>query len=257
MRYWAIYDVKDKDKQQPHKDGCFEVSESEAHYWNDKNYGIYFTPNSFNGARKEENLRKINFYFCDIDGGDKEEQMRRIRNTITPSVIVESKNGYHCYWKAKDATIEGFKEVERGIVKKLGADEHAVDLPRILRAPNFYHCKNPDEKFLVRVVSKTDREFSEDFMLFHFKLPPEPRFVYNYEPKDSDYMLNPDNWEKVFKISQIQEGSRNSLLKDQVYKAYMSGIRGTQLRELSLALNSRISRPLPVKEVLEMMRRLR
>lgn len=257
MRYWAIYDVKDESKKEPHKEGCFEVSESEAKYYNSKNYGIYFTPNDFDGARKEENLIRINYYFCDIDGGDKAEQMERIHNTITPSMVIESKNGYHCYWKAKNATIEGFKRVEKGIVKKLHADEHAVDLPRILRAPNFYHCKDPDNKFLIRVVSKIDREFDEDFMLFHFQLPPEPKYEYKNESSDKDYLLNPDNWEKVFKLSQIQEGSRNSMLKDQVYKAYMNGIRGSELRDLSLALNSRILRPLPTREVLEMMRRLR
>lgn len=255
MRYWAIYDVKKSPK--PHRNGCFEVSYDEAKKLNQENYGIYWTPNDFNGARKEENLTKINYYYCDIDGGDKKEQMARIENVIKPTMVIESKNGFHCYWKAKNPTINGFKEVERGIVKRLNADPHAVDVSRILRAPGFYHCKNPDDKFLVKEVWKNDREFDESLMLFHFKLPPEPKYEYHYDGQDKDYILNPENWEKVFHLSRITEGSRNSLLKDQVYKAYMRGVRGGELRDLSLALNSRLTKPLPTNEVLGMMRGLR
>jgi hypothetical protein len=251
-KLYALYDVKDSKRHDIRK-----VTPREAKELNSKNYGIFWTPNDFDGARRKENLLRINYWYCDIDGGDKEEQLKLIDRVITPSIVVESKNGYHCYWKAKNATEDNFERIERGIITKLNGDVHCKDVSRLLRVPNFYHCKDPNDKFLVRYVNTSKREYTEEFMLFHFPYR-EPKIEsYDYSTLGLDYILNEENWEKVFKLSSIVTGGRNSMLKDQVYKAYMMGLRGNDLVQLSLRLNEKLADPLPRREVLTMSRRLR
>ena len=106
---------------------CREVKESQCSYYNQKKYGVFMTFNTFEGARRlKENLKEICFWACDIDKGTKEEQFQRIKQLILkPNIIVESKNGFHCYWRAKDGTKENYQKIVKGIIKKLGADESA------------------------------------------------------------------------------------------------------------------------------------
>lgn len=251
-KLYAMYDVKDSSRKE-----FIKVTPKQAKEYNDNNYGIFWTPNDFNGARKKENLVGINFWYCDIDGGDKAEQLKLIDKVVTPSVIVESKNGYHCYWKCRDATLDNFERIERGIIAKLNGDVHCKDVSRVLRVPNFWHCKDPDNKFLVKYVHTSKRSFPEDFMLFHFPYK-EPKIEnYDFSHLGLDYILNEENWERVFHLSNIITGNRNSMLKDQVYKAYMHGVRGNDLVQLSLRLNEKIANPLPRGEVISMSRRLR
>jgi len=66
------------------------------------------------------------------------------RFPIRPSSIVESKNGYHCYWFAKDGTKENWPKICTYIAEELHGDMKIVkDTSRVLRIPGFYHWKDP------------------------------------------------------------------------------------------------------------------
>jgi len=58
-----------------------------------------------------------------------------------------------------------YKEINKRIVKKIDADINATDAARVLRVPNFYHCKNPNDKFLVQIVLSCENEYSPIEML--------------------------------------------------------------------------------------------
>lgn len=148
----------------PSLGGACEIDRSEAAFWNQKNYGIFWSVNSFRGARRKTNLHRILAWALDLDQGTKQEQMRLICAGLIPSLIVETRKGYHVYFLAKDATIEGYRSI---LLDRLcyfyGSDVRATDLCRILRVPGYYHCKNPDDRFLVKrihryPVSYTERE---------------------------------------------------------------------------------------------------
>ncbi|OPZ79394.1 MAG: hypothetical protein BWY78_00068 [Alphaproteobacteria bacterium ADurb.Bin438] len=250
-KLWAIDDTKQHI-------GCKKVTFNQAKQLNEQNFGIFFTPNDFDGARKTENLSKINYWYADIDEDTKENQFNLISKLVLyPSCIVETKKGFHLYWKALNPTIDNFEKIEKGIIKKTKSDRACKDVTRLLRCPNFYHCKDPVNKFLIKVIHNSDKAYTEEQMLFHFRLPPEKKLVYSNCNKDLDFYKNPDNWEKVYKLNKISKGGRNNMLKDQVYKSYMQGFRGDDLITHALNLNSKLSEPLPRWEVINMTRGLK
>lgn len=135
---------------------------------NAKGWGIFWVPNEYEGARKRENCTAIRWWFCDIDDGTKEEQLERISCCpLKPSTIVETANGYHCYWGAKDATLTNWDRiVKRGIIPALEADPKASDPLRLLRLPDYYH--NKGEPFWVRKVWARTKLYTEAEMMAAF-----------------------------------------------------------------------------------------
>jgi hypothetical protein len=148
----------------PEPAGVFRVhGAKEASEWNEKGYGIFWTVNEFDGPRRNENLTRVRAWAVDIDDGSKEEQAARLRRSpLYPSLIIETKRGFQAYWRAKDGQARHWNAIvlER-LVPFFGADKNARDLARILRAPGYYHCKNPAERFLVTVAHELNGSYHE------------------------------------------------------------------------------------------------
>ena len=86
--------------------GALRVNPNEADFWNQSGWGIFHTVNSFQGGRRKQNLNRINAWAIDIDCKDKDKKLEQIENApILPSLIVETKNGFHVYWNAKNAKL--------------------------------------------------------------------------------------------------------------------------------------------------------
>lgn len=152
--------------------GAIRINLRDAQEWNKKGFGIFHTVNEFFGKRRIDNLQFINSWFVEIDKGDsnlsKEEMFFKIKKGLIPTMIVESKNGYHVYWKAKDATKENWRKLlSTRLVPFYSGDKKAKDLARILRTPGFYHMKDPSDPFLVKRIEINKIEYSEREM-FHF-----------------------------------------------------------------------------------------
>lgn len=249
-----LYAIHDSDKT---VGGARLVNKEQAKELNKQGFGIFWTPNTFNGQRKVENLKEVRFFIADIDDGTKEEQMERIKSLVLkPSVIVETNKGYHCYWRVKDFNpnreqsqiLFNYREVEQGLVKKLKADPHATDVARLLRFPGFYHMKNPNKPFLVREVDRNSCEYTEEQMLFAYRLP-RPKFKpLKYEGKNED-MLNPDMWNKIFKYDQIMAEGRNNFFTRVVFWMRDAGFDGATIRQQIYNMNSKLSDQLPQWEV--------
>lgn len=153
------------------------VTFSEAKELNKKGYGIFITINGFEGRRIKENVVSINAWAVDLDSGDKKSQLARINQSpIPPTMIIETKNGFHVWFAAKDGTIENYNEiVGRRLVPFFGADPNAKDICRMLRCMEFYHMKDPSDPYLVQVCFWKKAVYTEDEMLRLFKPPPEPK----------------------------------------------------------------------------------
>lgn len=146
------------------------ITTNEMLRWNDDKFGIFFTVQGFNKHRKKENLTKINAWAIDIDSGTKEDQKQRIRKSpIPPTCIIESKNGYHCYWESKGATITNFDEIQSLLVEFFSADKNAKDLCRLLRMVNCFHWKDISDPFLVKEVHRVKKYYTDYEMLKNFQ----------------------------------------------------------------------------------------
>lgn len=236
------------------KKGAFPIMMSEAKKYNEEGWGIFWTPNVFNGARKANNLLKIRFWIADIDEGTKEEQLERIKKLpILPNNIVETKKGYHCYWTAQDATIENYRDIECGLIQRLKADPACKDVCRLLRYPNYYHCKDPNNKFLVKVVDKHDYVATEKQMLCAYRLPKPVYKPINYDGDKSE-LLNPKNWDKIFKLSQAMAEGRNNFLTRVTFWLKDAGFDAGVIEQTIYNMNSKIPTPLDEWEVRTILR---
>lgn len=115
-----------------------------------------------------------------MDAGTKDEQRARLnRSPLEPSLIVETKRGYQAYWNAKSgASQEHWNDVMiNRMVPYFGADPNARDIARILRAPGFYHMKDPSDPFMVSVVYRAEVSYREEQMLQVFPDKSKPKEV--------------------------------------------------------------------------------
>lgn len=81
-------------------------------------------------------------------------RIEELRNCgISPSGIIETKNGYHVYYFIhQGATGEQFTHAENLLVYCFNADTKAKNPNRILRVPGTLHLKNPNDPFTVKLL---------------------------------------------------------------------------------------------------------
>lgn len=159
--------------------GCFDITGSideiylEANRWNSEGFGIYWAVNEFNGPRKIANLKNLRAWFVECDDGDKRESLKKLRSKLIPSLVIESKRGFHAYWLCRDATLENYRDIiESRLIPFYGGDPNAKDVSRILRVPGFFHCKDPKDKFMIRVVHENwGLIYPEEAMLEIYQIP--------------------------------------------------------------------------------------
>lgn len=143
-------------KVAPQNGSLLDITEQQLQSLNKLGAGIFFSPNAMQrGFRDKKHCLHINAYFVDMDTGTKAEQYKRIiQSPITPSYIVESKNGYHIYFLTEkdSASIEHFSRVQQALIEHYKGDQQCKDVSRVLRIPGFYHFKNPKDPFKVKVI---------------------------------------------------------------------------------------------------------
>jgi hypothetical protein len=264
MAIFALHDSDDRLKAK----GAIDITkyihdltqkEDVATRGNKKGYGIFWVVNDFEGARKKENLTKINFWYCDIDEGSKAEQLERLKKLlIQPSFIIETKNGFHCYWGVKgEATLENFEKIEERLIELLHGDRHCKDPLRLLRCPSYYHMKNPKEPFMCNIVDGfgSDRNYTEaqmlDWLCYKKETPKETKK--RPQLSDSEF-LDENNWERIFKISEIYKGNRNGMLTRYTFWLKDVGLSSFEIDYIIRGLNDKLIEPLPEREINQLLR---
>lgn len=186
-----------------HKGGAIRIHRRDAQEWNQKGYGIFHTVNEFWVTRRKQNLLFVNAWAIDMDEGDKKSMLGLIKKGLIPTLVIETKRGYHAYWAAKDGTPENYKLiVANRLVPYYNADKRAKDICRILRAPGYYHMKDPQNPFLIKTVHSTHVKYSEKEM---FKFYPDvetpkkqkklQRLAEKENPGEGDF------WESVWNLN--------------------------------------------------------
>ena len=148
---------------------------STAKEFNQKGYGVFIAPNDFEGRLCETNLKKIKFCFFEIDNIPKDEQLKKIKaSPLRASRVIESKNSYHVYFRLKDdCAIDSFSRIQSGLIEHFNSDTKIKNVNRLMRAPGFYHMKDPLDPFLVTIVEDNDLEYRIDDL----------KSAFPYEPK--------------------------------------------------------------------------
>ncbi|SFJ43426.1 hypothetical protein SAMN04487936_102155 [Halobacillus dabanensis] len=147
----------------------------EIEHNNAQNREIYFVVNS--GGYKSARIHKFNAVFMDLDCEVDEKLETSVHNQITeykysklmevqefvynPSCIIETRRGYHVYWFLNDgATRDEFEECQKGLINYFDADPAVTTPNRLMRVPNTYWCKNPNERFLVELLELNGNRYS-------------------------------------------------------------------------------------------------
>lgn len=186
--------------------GAVRCTEPEAVEANGHGFGIFQTVNDFgDDPRRKECLKSILAWAVDIDEGSKERQRDRIQKSpLVPSIINETKAGYHVWFFARPgATPEGWVEIVKNrMVNFFGADPNAADVCRILRAPGYVHWKDPEDPFLICTVFKRSVTYSEDQMLTAFEPPRASKEVQRllHTVSRKEYKTTDTFWEAVYNL---------------------------------------------------------
>jgi hypothetical protein len=194
------YALHDSDKS---LGGAKRIKRSDAQNWNSRGYGIFHTVQTFKYRRKVSDLVHINAWAVDLDEGTKAEQWARIDRGVAPTLVIESKNGFHVYFRANGATTETWKTImEHRLIPFYKADKKAKDLARILRVPGYYHYKDPKDPFLVRKVLERKVEYTERDMLLFYKDLETPKLqkkLHNQTRKA--HPMQGDFWDRVWALN--------------------------------------------------------
>lgn len=121
-----------------------------------KKSGVYFgvalrKPGSTEGKKKD--VACVTALWCDIDVKKDGNDMGRVLASLKmlelrPSIIINSGNGYHCYWLLREpklinneADIEQIETLNAALAEILGGDPSAKDVTRVLRVPLTFNTK--------------------------------------------------------------------------------------------------------------------
>lgn len=117
--------------------------------------GIFLTISATDGrGRKDRNIRRPRAVFVDADRNGTQVLSAIKAAGLAPHIIVESSPGkYHVYWLIdRSFPMDRFSAVQEALARRFGTDPRVKDLPRVMRLPGFYHMKNPEAPFMVRIV---------------------------------------------------------------------------------------------------------
>ena len=115
---------------------------------NDKGAGIFVTINKTDlRGRTEKNIIGVRAGFQDDD------ESFQGTYPLPPSIQVQSSPGkFQRYWLCSDVSFEQFKDLQERLIESYGCDKNVKDLTRVFRLPGFFHRKDPDHPYLVRMV---------------------------------------------------------------------------------------------------------
>ena len=126
---------------------------------------------------------------------------------LKPTVLIDSGNGYHAYWRLDDPFVinepEDINRIEpylKALSTNLKADPHAAELARILRIPGTLNNKNPEKPLTVDLISINPEKI---YRLSDFN------FLVESMPVNSQLFKNSPGWVSNT-LENLAEGNRNA-----------------------------------------------
>ena len=99
-------------------------------------------------GRCDKNIVRIRSFFTDDD-----KNLNKAIAMDPPSFRVLSKRGPHKYYVGQDFEISIFKSIQKLLAAEAETDPQVCDLGRVMRLAGFFHMKNPQDPFLVKIES--------------------------------------------------------------------------------------------------------
>jgi putative DNA primase/helicase len=154
--------------------GKFSNIMGTLHRHNAENRGVFFAVNySENGGHTDADITRINAQFAEIDNIPLEEQLAKVKEfPLPPSLVIKTRKSLHCYWLMKNADVGRFRYIQRQLVAHFGADPACVNESRVLRLPEFYHCKQ--EPLMVECIKfNPELRYKQEQLSEHLTSVPE------------------------------------------------------------------------------------
>jgi hypothetical protein len=119
---------------------------------------------------------KINCQFTDIDAPKEVRnnpfQLKQWKRNVgeqilefplSPSIVVETKHGYHVYWLLENGQQKMFRHIQMQLIQFFDGDKNCVNESRVLRLPNFMHRKDPKKPYPIKVgVFEPKRKYTQE-----------------------------------------------------------------------------------------------
>lgn len=160
-----------------------EFSEQEIKEKNEAGFNVYFFPNYPSEMPEEvkyargEHIDVFNFVFVDMDLKQgiyktKEEFYDRLAKfPLLPTQVNDSGNGVHAYWAVDNLTRETFILLQRVLIKEFNTDPAIWTVKQIMRVPDTFNTKDPENYKKVKTVSSTGESYMAEDL---FKVLPQP-----------------------------------------------------------------------------------
>ena len=189
---------------------------------------------------KADAVSCVTAIWADFDGKDFDGGMIEAAHCIASlelkaTIIVNSGNGFHCYWKLRKPIVgEGLVDLPghvRGWAAHIGADKGASDLARMLRLPGTWNYKdeaNPKQVYVSRYY---------------------PQHIYSYDDF-KDFWVEPShkyavNIQRVRAKESVPDKFSEALASDSVLRNLWDGTRSgadTSRSGMDMALACRLVR---------------
>ncbi|WP_201007935.1 DNA-primase RepB domain-containing protein [Paenibacillus glycanilyticus] len=103
----------------------------------------------------------------------KKQFLNKHGERIKDTMIVETKNGYHIYWIMQDGNINKFVPIQKALAQTFDSDPMITNLSRVMRIPGFYHMKNPESPYMVKVIQwGREKPFTQEELIKRLELKP-------------------------------------------------------------------------------------
>lgn len=162
---WATQKFPDRPRV---LEGIF--TEDQVADYNEKFYNIYFLPNYpslYDGGTVDgSKIDKFEYIFVDMDLKDgiyssKEEFIEVVKNSgIEPSIINDSGNGVHVYWKVLDLDAINYLKLCRRMMRRFNTDEAVGQIYQLMRAPNSINTKFEDSFKMCETLYTSEAQYS-------------------------------------------------------------------------------------------------
>jgi putative DNA primase/helicase len=135
--------------------GSYDKHKAALEILNRQGAGIFVTINATDGkGRKLQNIQKPRAVWIEDDMG-----LNKDPPGLEPHIIIRtSGNKNHRYFLIDDGEnvqLEDWKAVMKRLVVENGGDGNAIDLPRVLRLPGYFHQKDPANPQLVHIIRES------------------------------------------------------------------------------------------------------
>lgn len=163
-----IHDWKEAPKRLPtiHQFGSVLTMKEKIIRYQSMGYGVFVTINENDGTNKRsaDHIKSTRALFVECDTGFPEKKI-----AIPSSMVIQTRKGVHIYWKLKSedqGSLDRFTKSQKQMIKYYDTDPAIHDWGRVMRVPGTWHQKDPDNPFLVKLLSWTySLEYSIDELL--------------------------------------------------------------------------------------------